>query len=467
MVPLCMTVSTSRTQELWLNRFVYAGWFADLAGKSMDSGDRKPLVDEMERYRELYSERILVVDASGVEFANTGVDTSARGVENAVVAVRSNRHATGPPHRLRTWDPDTMLVASPIGSGLHIRGAVVIEASTVRAKSEITGLWALISLGASTALTLFTGVALGLSRWLLRPLFKLSDSVAALTETLPRPPDKNHSPSKTVSDSYGGYFGPPEIQELARSFDSMSTAVSDSVHSQRQLVADTAHAIRNPLAALAIRLQAMEKVIPEQARTSFLRASSQVDRLTAILDGLLKLAVAETPVGYDPAQSDAHWPDRCDVMRVVEDRVEEWQVAFEVANMTLTAEYSLSVIEAAIPADALAQILDIALSNSCRYAGSGAATEVRVRGESERATISVVDNGIGVSEDEITKLTTRFFRGASAVPGGTGLGLPIASALVQRYRGELLIAPVTPHGLHVALRLPPVKPERPMSRGTA
>lgn len=452
-VPLAASVSTSRTQQLWLSRYVYAGWFAELAKDAFATGNRKTLVEEMERYRTLYGESVLVVDAGGAEYANSGIDTRDATVLDTLTAARSNRQVAQPPHRLRTWDPDTMMVGAPVGSGIHVDGAVVIEASTVRAKAEIADYWALIAVGASTALAVFTGLALALSRWVLRPLAQLSRSLATLTETLPKPVPSDDPPS-AITRHYGG---PPEVRELAQSFDAMATAVSDSVQSQRQLVADTAHAIRNPLAALAIRLQALERVIPEQAQTSFRRASSQVDRLTAILDGLLKLAVAETPVGFDPAQSDSYWPDRCNVVPVVADRVDEWQVAFEQARMTLSTGPSEPVVEAAVPADAFEQILDIALSNSCRYAGAGANTEVRIQGGRKWVTVSVIDNGVGVSADELDKLTTRFYRGVTAAAGGSGLGLPIALALAQRFQGEILIGSTDPHGLHVAVRLPVVK----------
>ncbi|MFC9897827.1 sensor histidine kinase [Nocardia sp. NPDC127579] len=448
--PLAVSVSTSRTQQLWVSRYVYAGWFADLAERSMATGDRGPLLHEMRRYRELYGEHILVVDSDGADFANTGLDARQRPVAESVIAVRSNRQPMRPPSRLRTWDPDTLLIGAPIGSGLHIDGAVVIEASTRRAKAEIADYWALIALGSWTALALFTGLAVTVSQWILRPLARLSTSFATLTETLPKPADRDGpgGPARTM------YDGPPEVQELTRSFEAMAHAVTDAARGQRQLVADTAHAIRNPLAALAIRLQALERLIPEEGIASFRRTTSQVDRLAAILDGLLKLAVAETPAGFDSAQTDARWPDRCDVVRVVADRIEEWQLAFEDAGQTLTTESMPTAAEAAVPTDAIEQILDIALSNACRYAGTDTQTTVRVDDGTPWVRISVTDDGVGVQPDELDLLTTRFFRAASATPGGSGLGLPIAAALTQRYRGQFVIESAHPHGLHLELRLP-------------
>lgn len=129
-------------------------------------------------------------------------------------------------------------------------------------------------------------------------------------------------------------------------------------------------------------------------------------------------------------------------------------VAFERAGMDVAAAVPDGEVEVAAPEDALMQILDVLLSNSCRYAGAGARTEVRVRGGKRWVTVSVVDDGVGVAEPELDKLTTRFFRGSSAIPGGSGLGLPIAAALAQRYRGELTVGPAVPQGLRITVQLP-------------
>ncbi|MEU4342385.1 HAMP domain-containing sensor histidine kinase [Nocardia sp. NPDC023852] len=448
-VPLGAAVSTSRTQQLWFSRYVDAEWFAKLASHAMSTGDRQYLDAELQRYLRLYGERVLVVDAGGVVYANTGVDADDPAMVGILAEARSNRYSTRPPQRLLTWDPETMLIARPIGVGMDLRGAVLVEASARRAQQDIADRWSLIAVAAWTSLALCTGLALVLSRWILRPLGRLSRAVGALTETLPR--SDVPTPPTSMTQPHGG---PPEIRDLAESFDTMAQTVSDSVESQRQLVADTAHAIRNPLAALSIRLEALHAVIPAKAEKSFRRASSQVDRLAAILDGLLRLAVAETPDGFNPVHAEMDWPSRCDLGKILAEQVEAWEAAYERAGMSLSANTLPTSVVVAAPEDALVQILDVVLSNSCRYAGEGARTWVSGWAEPEWATISVFDNGVGVAEEEIDKLTTRFFRGRSALPGGSGLGLPIAAALAQRYRGRLTVTAASPHGLHVAIRLP-------------
>ncbi|MFC9897843.1 sensor histidine kinase [Nocardia sp. NPDC127579] len=438
---------TARTQQLWFDRYVDAEWFGDLAHEAIITGNRATLRAETQRYRDLYNDDVLIVDAGGGEIANTGVDSRRTEVTALLAAARGNRHSVRPPHRLRPWDPDTMLIARPVGSGMRIVGAVLIEVSTVRAKRDISDRIALIIVGSWTSLALFAGLALMVSRWVLNPLARLSESVARLTATLPEP--------ATVDDAPPQYGGPPEVRELARSVDVMVRAVNDAADAQRRLVADTAHAIRNPLTALAVRLESLGRVIPEHAQQSFVRASAQVDRLKAILDGLLKLAVAETPARFGATAVDHDWPRHCAAIRIVEDRVESWRPAFTEAGMTVAADVPEAMpVEVGIPEEALVQIFDVLLSNAVRYAGAGAHTDVALRVDQQWATISVRDDGLGVELDELGKLTTRFFRGAHAAAGGTGLGLPIAAALTQQYQGEFIVSAGYPRGLHVTIRLP-------------
>ncbi|MFI5719084.1 sensor histidine kinase [Nocardia sp. NPDC051750] len=453
--PLGASSATGRTQELWFSRYVDAEWFGDLAAEAITTGNTESLLLAMNRYHELYGDSVIVVDAAGREVANSGVPSDDPAVITLLTEARRNRHARQPPHRLRPWDPETMLVALPVGRGVRIEGAVLIETSTGEAIEDIENRLAVITFLSWTALAVFAVVAVLLSRWILGPLMRLSSSVRQLTGSLPKP-----VAAAAPSVMQRHYGGPPEVRMLAQSFDSMALAVTESVDAQRQLVADTAHAIRNPLAALAIRLESLERFIPEEGAAAYRRTSYQVDRLSSVLDGLLRLAVAETPTGFAAAHPDGDWPSECLVRSAVADRVDEWQPAFEAAGMTLAVEPSPvpDDLVAAIPGQVLDQILDIALSNSSRYAGAGTATRVTVEIVQKCVRIAVTDDGVGVSPAELDQLVNRFFRGASAAAGGTGLGLSIAAALATRHGGELSVESAQPHGLRIAVRVPVATP---------
>ncbi|MVU82492.1 HAMP domain-containing protein [Nocardia sp. ET3-3] len=507
-IPLCLTAATSRTQQLVGDRTGDADRFAALTVTADRLGDTRALTMEVQRYHDLYDEPVLIVDARGLPIVNAGLDIHDPHVSAALAAARRNqRPATVT--RLLPWSPPRVVIARPVGSDTHVEGAVLITASTTTARTDITRVWAIVAVGAIAAMAVFTALALMLSRWVLRPLARLSGAVTELTATLPKP----RTPA-TVSRRHGG---PPELRALAGSVDSMAAAVAEASLAQRRLVDDTAHAMRNPLAALTIRLDSLEPAIPAHATATFEGASSEVERLTGLLDGLLSLAVAEHR-DFDPAT--APTPESCDAAAVVEDRIDAWRTAFEDAGMTLTvttptglsaagatappadpaiegggagvsapepheiptksvtahrtaepvaASLAPTVAEpiertaipetdraqAAVSADVLAQILDVPLSNACRYAGRGTTTRVSVDTGHGLVRITVADDGPGVPTAELDRLTTRFFRGANAAAGpGSGLGLPIAAALATSRHGSLSVRAVDPHGLAVRIDLP-------------
>ncbi|MEU0504933.1 HAMP domain-containing sensor histidine kinase [Nocardia sp. NPDC005998] len=448
-VPLSLTFATSRTQEFVADRSGDADRFAALADAAVAEGDSRALADEVGRYHDLYAENVLVVDARGARAVNAGVDVASAPVQAAVAAARRNQRPQ-PVNRLTPWSGPTVLIARPVGTGVQVNGAVVIEASTARARRDIARAWTVIAVGAVLMMVVFTMLALSLGRWVLRPLAALSQAVAELTATLPKP-RAQAAAHVSIARHHGG---PPEMRAVAESFDAMALAVADSADAQRQLVADTAHAMRNPLAALTIRLDSLEYAIPESAVATFHSAGAEVDRLTALLDGLLSLAVAETPAAFEAARTPTATDNHCDAVQVVADRVDAWYSAYENSGQELSAAPMVPEADTAVSGDVLAQILDVPLSNSCRYAGSGAQTVMVVDSEPGWVMVTVRDNGAGVEPAEIDKLTTRFFRGSGAASGGSGLGLPIAAALAQARGGTLSVRPVQPHGLAIQIRLP-------------
>ncbi len=438
--PLCSIAATSRTQQLILGRTGDADRFATLADTAATTGDTHALAVEVGRYHQLYGEPVLVIDARGQALVNAGVDPGDPRIQAALAAARRNQRSA-PIAQLLPWAPRRMLIARPIGTGVQVNGAVVIDASTTHARADILRTWGIVAGGALAAMALFTALALVLSRWVLRPLNELSTAVAALTESLPTP----RAGAAPMTRHQGG---PPEILAVAESVDTMAAAVLDSQRAQRQLVADTAHAMRNPLAALTIRLDSLQPAIPDHASATFRGAVTEAERLTALLDGLLDLAVAE---GSREREHPAE--DHCAPAQVICDRIDAWHTAFDRAGLRLTAD-AVDTPDVAVSAAVLAQILDVVLSNASRYAGSGAHTRLSAVTGSGTVVLTVADDGVGVPDDELDKLTTRFFRGSTAAATGTGLGLPIAAALTSSHEGRLTVRQNRPSGLAVDIELP-------------
>jgi PAS domain S-box-containing protein len=105
----------------------------------------------------------------------------------------------------------------------------------------------------------------------------------------------------------------------------------------------------------------------------------------------------------------------------------------------------------------LAQVLDNLVSNAIKFTDVGGSVHVRVSSTADEAVIEVVDTGIGISPADQDLLFDRFFRSSEAteraIPG-TGLGLTIAKAIVERHEGNIEIESSEGSGTTMRVRLP-------------
>ena len=155
------------------------------------------------------------------------------------------------------------------------------------------------------ALGLAALLTVPLSRWVLRPVRRLDDAVHTLTD------------GDLTARAEPGQ-GPPELRRLVADFNRMAEALRASSAQQRALVADASHQLRNPLAALRLRVDALESVLVPGGREDHRLAVGELERLTRVLDDTLALA---------RAQDGADEPVAVDVRECARDRLRAWSAA--------------------------------------------------------------------------------------------------------------------------------------------
>lgn len=443
-VPLALLVGRERAQRFGENRAAAASFFAELSSREDESGVAR-IRESLQRYNSLYDEGVAVVDRTGGVRAESGLDMQRVDVQQAVAGALRNQRGDLP-SSLAPWSDSSVLIAAPVGGGTQVDGAVVLEASTDSARRDVAIAWVVIAVGAMLILATVAVIAVALSRWVVRPLSALSSRVHSFG-------DKFHD-QVSVEESHRlepvPYVGPPEVRELSSAFEAMADDVEAATAAQRRLVADTAHALRNPLAALRIRMDVLGMRVPDSATDAHLRTTLEVDRLSSVVEDLLVLAAAETPASTRSSG--------CDLGAVVADRVEFWSSTIIVAGMTVHVSEPDADADCrvAMSEDDLTRILDALLSNATKYAGSGSGIEIDYRSSDTDVTMWLSDNGPGVPADELGKVVDRFYRASGSHGDGTGLGLSIVHALTERAGGSLRVMERRPVGLRIELRLPKV-----------
>jgi signal transduction histidine kinase len=240
----------------------------------------------------------------------------------------------------------------------------------------------------------------------------------------------------------------------------MARTVSASIESQRQLIADTSHQLRNPIGALRLRLDVLQlELHTAREREAADNVMTELERVEEILDGVLKLAAAEHRASEDsgrafgsPGARPAAGP--IDAFPVLQGEVERAAPAAERAGVRLVlGPPPEAALVACQPAE-LAQMAGELLGNAIKYA-PGATVTASVTTGRGMAVVEISDDGPGLSEQERTFATTRFWRSPRhAAVRGTGLGMTIVDELAVANGGRLVVAPVVPHGLSARLEFP-------------
>ncbi|HEY2059843.1 MAG TPA: HAMP domain-containing sensor histidine kinase [Amycolatopsis sp.] len=435
--PLLSSTAEQRTQELVISRSSDVDRFVVLAQQAVDSRDPAALAAEAAQYSSLYSEAVVVVDAQRAPLVQTGGMTA---VEPAVHALVEATMRNEPPPRaeaLSPWSATPVLFARPVGTGTRVSGVVVLRASVTAAAADVAAAWSAIAAGALLVAALFVLLAVLLARWMVRPLLELETGVLAVAGG-----HRAQVPERS---------GPRELRTLAASVNRMSDAVVEAADQQHRLVADTSHQLRNPMAALRLRVDSLGAELDD--RHAYHATVAEVERLERILDGLLALATAES-TATRLAAGGADEP--ADLASVIAERVDAWRPAADQAGAELVpcAAHDEPVLVRA-PENELAQILDVLLDNAVHYAGRGATITAGWEIQDRAVTLVVADNGPGLSTTDRARATERFWRaGGEGAPRGTGLGLAIVREQTRARGGTLELRAVEPHGLEVRVTLP-------------
>jgi signal transduction histidine kinase len=245
--------------------------------------------------------------------------------------------------------------------------------------------------------------------------------------------------------------GPPEVRQLADSFNTMTGRVNELLDQQRAFAGDASHQLRTPLTALRLQLERAGDMIgtdPDGARERIEAASAETERLQRLVEALLMLARAErTTMAAEPV----------DVGVAVAERVEMWAPLALERGITVhaaPAATTTGTMATAVP-HALEQIIDNLLDNAISIVGDGTAIEVAVdRSAPATVTVHVLDRGPGMTEAQLAHALDRFWRAPDATHQGSGLGLAIVDHLARASGGSVALANRPGGGLDVAVRLP-------------
>ncbi|WFB07062.1 HAMP domain-containing histidine kinase [Streptomyces sp. LX-29] len=457
--PLAGSLAAAEQQGVVVDRIDDTARFASLAQYVTASPERAAtaeppteederlatLQSELDRYYDLYGIRAGVFERNGESVAKAPGDwrmaakgEARRAFDEALAGRRSHD-----PEQVWPWQRHRLTVASPVVRDGDVVYVVVTDSPTGEMRSRILHGWLVIAAGEAAAMLLAVAAAIRLTRWVLRPV-RILDSATHDIAT-------GRMNSRVAAAS-----GPPELRRLARSFNEMADNVEEVLEQQRAFVADASHQLRNPLAALLLRIELLALELPEgHAEIASVRGEGK--RLARVLDDLLNLALAERSTAELTLT---------DIAAVAADRVDAWLPLAESESIALTYAGPHTAIGWADPV-ALSSALDAVVDNALKFTPAGASVSVKVAvpPDAGPATVTVVDGGPGLTEDELARVGDRFWRSnRHQNVSGSGLGLSISRTLLAAGGATIAYAPNEPTGLRVTISVPRTPPkDRPVA----
>ena len=190
--------------------------------------------------------------------------------------------------------------------------------------------------------------------------------------------------------------------------------------------------------------------VPKEMYVEFLRdINSEVDRMTDIINDLLTLVrMNRQEVALNPIE--------VDITDMLGDIIKRLEPIAENKNISLIYN-RVKDVKAEVEETKLSLAISNLIENGIKYNVDGGKVEITVDSDHQNAFISVADTGLGIAEEEISKIFDRFYRvdkNRDRETGGTGLGLSIARSAVLMHNGSIKVSSKENEGTTFVIIIP-------------
>jgi two-component system OmpR family sensor kinase len=219
---------------------------------------------------------------------------------------------------------------------------------------------------------------------------------------------------------------PDEVLPLVQELNALFGRVKTAFDTQRTFVADAAHELRTPLAALRLQAQSLERADSEATRAlAVARLTAGIERATRLVEQLLVLARQE---------ADGARVAPLDLGELARRTVGELSLAAQGKGVDLGV-LRADTVTVDGDADALATMLRNLVDNAVKYTPAGGTVDVEVCGRQ----LVVEDSGPGIPAEERERVFDRFYRVAGSEAGGSGIGMAIVKAVADKHGAKLTL----------------------------
>jgi len=226
---------------------------------------------------------------------------------------------------------------------------------------------------------------------------------------------------------------PEEVKPLVEEINLLFTRLDRAFAAQRDFVADAAHELRTPLAALRLQGQGLQRAGTEEARSlATQRLLGGVDRATRLVEQMLVLARQEAT--QDPLRAGGVVDLGAVSSLAISDSL-PWAQRKRI-DLGMEAEAGVQVLG---QEEILRILVRNLIENALKFTPDGGTVDVVIRAEAGRAVWAVGDSGPGIPPGERVRVFDRFYRLPGQVEPGNGLGLAIVKTIAERHQGTVTL----------------------------
>lgn len=223
-----------------------------------------------------------------------------------------------------------------------------------------------------------------------------------------------------------------ELRTLADTIDGMLDRLDEAFRTERALVEDVSHELRNPVAVVQANVEAVladEAATPQERAHALAVISRATSRMSRLLEDLLATA---------RRRSGSFADQPVDLESFCRDVVDEHRLLAEDRPLRVITRLSPGPVVYADP-ESLSRALANLLSNAIRLAPKDSELTIASGSSGGWAWVAVRDQGPGIAEEEQQRVFDRFRRAQNGGRRGTGLGLAIARQIVESHEGKLTV----------------------------
>ena len=298
-------------------------------------------------------------------------------------------------------------------------------------------LWWTVAFGAIIGLV----VGVLLSRSMVRPLTELEKGAKEIAA---------HNLAYRVPEK-----GSQEVRTVARSFNEMAVELEQEERLRRNMLADVTHELRHPVHVLQGNLRGIIDGVFPLKMEEIIFLEEETRHLSQLVNDLHELALAE-------AQELPLQKQDVDLGRLVQDAADAVHPLALDKSIDLTTAVPASPIRTTADPARLRQVIHNLLSNAIHYSPEGSRVTVSLAEDDDGILLEVIDNGVGLTAEELPHVFDRFYQTDSSrdrALGGAGLGLAISKAIVEAHGGRITASsPGRDQGSAFTIHLPAAEP---------